>query len=204
MFDLPLPLDEFLAGGGDLRSVLGTRYQHLLDDLVESLSCTADERERRAASAFQSAEMCARGQSTMPGVQMSESTLRELCALWRWEHDLMSDAVARQALFNVLDPIEIAEVEVAADQLLRPAPLIGHVSTGERCESCGTVIIAGERMLTFEVRYEPRATEVVGAELFGRELYEQMADGRTEEQITSTAWKWCRGCVSTAMAGTQA
>jgi hypothetical protein len=182
--ELPLPLAEFIAAGGDPRAVLGDRFEVLLlDELIRSMHLTDDERARQAARHLWHADqLAANVHDGSPFQPRDDDDRAEQLAASRWVHDLMADERARSALLGILDPLDAAGVEVVADQMLRPAPLAAHTSTGQRCESCGAYVEPGERMLTFELRYEPTTGQ-------------PMDDLRTEEALMATAWKWCAGCV---------
>lgn len=210
MFDLPLPLHEFIGSGDDPRSVLDNRFSFLLEGLTASLWLSEPERDRRASCDLFEADQLAADVSLGPFAARCDEDRYRMMASARWRHDLLSDERSRAALLGLLDPIEVAEIEVEADQMLRPAPLEASASTGQQCDSCGAHVPEGERMLTFEVRYEPTAPDSSTESMLdsmpesARDVYEWLNKGlddvRTEERLMATGWYWCTQCVLAELA----
>jgi hypothetical protein len=210
MIALPEALADFIATGGDPRSALGRHWCSLTEALEASLWLNERDRTARAMNDLSEARRLAAGEPGICGDRLTGEVLDARIRASRWCHDVLMDERSRDALFAVLDPVEAAAIEVAADQAARPAPLLSHTSTGEQCESCAGWIAAGERMLTFELRYEATTSDVPpGPPILdmveNRDQREWLAGGladlRIENELMNTAWHWCAECVTQALSG---
>lgn len=170
--ELPRPLHEHITAGGDPRSDLGPGFLELLDSLVDSLHLEGHDRARLADREMADAFEHASCHDLVPrATPLSVEAHRRHMYRARWAHDVLVDERSRDALLALLDRVEVAQVDIYVDHARRPAPLVGHTSTGEPCQSCGRHLHPGARMLSFELQGDPHPE----------------------------VWTWCQSCVSTAL-----
>jgi integrase/recombinase XerC len=180
VIDIPEPLHEFIANGGDPREILGDGFSDLIAALVNAGWLTAEQCEQRAAVEMWSAIEYANGREVVPfGTPPLRSVehLRALVALDRWSHDILTDDRSRAAMLAILDRFELEMYETDLDHARRPAPLGPHTSSGQSCDSCGEHVDAGAPMLTFEVQGDPHPDD---------------------------PWAWCLRCVHDASTSREA